>query len=287
MEVQSVSVQIKEKELSAFVKRWPWDASGFCIMKVELSNSGVKLDGRYRTVNDFTSTWELSSRGTSVAARLVGAGLKSTPDIPAVLAFGEFRSAIGETLHAIPYLRIDREALYVDLQKLLAQCGSDLRFGLKRISCNKYHIEIDAGPSTAEFPVTPIAVSKTANAIRVIQPYWGNGTWVFDDPAVNLEREPFVCGIPEMIDQLVADIPNARSGFRMLFSESAFPDYQQEFVWKRAEADGNWYALADGSAEGWLCPALFRYYNHAPRRIFVKAEALDSSEAEKTPKNVN
>lgn len=60
------------------------------------------------------------------------------------------------------------------------------------------------------------------NQIQVIAPYWldSAGTWVFDDVATDLVREPFVNGIPAMIDDLVAEIPNARNGFRMLFSAS-------------------------------------------------------------------
>ena len=55
-----------------------------------------------------------------------------------------------------------------------------------------------------------------SNALRVIVPYWYEGSWVFDDSSVDLVREPFVLGIPEMIDQLVADIPDARQGFRLV-----------------------------------------------------------------------
>ena len=42
--------------------------------------------------------------------------------------------------------------------------------------------------------------------------------WVFDDPSVGLAREPFVSGIDEMIDGLVENIPDAASGFRLIFS---------------------------------------------------------------------
>ena len=48
-----------------------------------------------------------------------------------------------------------------------------------------------------------------ANALMVIAPYWYQGTWVFDDEAVGLNKEPFVAGVPEMIDNLVKAIPNA------------------------------------------------------------------------------
>ena len=41
-----------------------------------------------------------------------------------------------------------------------------------------------------------------SNQIMAIAPYWheGVGTWVFDDPAAGLQQEPFVSGVPEMID---------------------------------------------------------------------------------------
>ena len=75
------------------------------------------------------------------------------------------------------------------------------------------------------------------NQILVIAPYWLDnvGTWVFDDERVGLVQEPFVSGIPEMIDDLVRDIPNARNGFRLLFSASPFPGYQRKLTWVREE----------------------------------------------------
>ena len=53
-----------------------------------------------------------------------------------------------------------------------------------------------------------------ANQILVIAPYWLDTveTWVFDDEAVDLVQEPFVSGVPEMIDELVGDIPDAQQG---------------------------------------------------------------------------
>jgi hypothetical protein len=96
---------------------------------------------------------------------------------------------------------------------------------------------------------------------------------VFDDAAVGLAQEPFVSGVPEMIDVLVKDIPRAKSGFRLLFSAAPFPGYQKRLVWKRGELGGNWYATDDPPMEGWLCPALFRYFDSAPAELYVKAEA--------------
>ena len=77
-----------------------------------------------------------------------------------------------------------------------------------------------------------------ANAIHVIVPYRHASTWVFDDPRVGLSQEPFVSGIPEMIDSIVANIPNAEKGFRLLFSSAPFPGYQVELEKVREEYEG-------------------------------------------------
>ena len=123
------------------------------------------------------------------------------------------------------------------------------------------------------------------NQIMVIAPYWLEevGTWVFDDPAVGLCQEPFVSGVPEMIDYLVRDIHNARRGFRLLFSACPFPGYQKRLTWQRGEMGGNWYASDDPPMEGWLCPALFRYFDQAPAELYVKAEAKKEDEDDCPP----
>ena len=110
------------------------------------------------------------------------------------------------------------------------------------------------------------------NQIHVIAPYYLHGTWVFDDSRVGLVQEPFVSGVPEMIDDLVKEIPHARTGFRLLFSTAPFPGFQRKLTWVREEAGGNWYQASEPASEGWLCPALFRYFDEAPVELYVKAE---------------
>ena len=73
------------------------------------------------------------------------------------------------------------------------------------------------------------------NSLFVIAPYWDRGTWVFDDERVGLVREPFVIGVPDMIDHLVRDIPDAREGFRMVFSKTKYPGYNQSLSWRGTE----------------------------------------------------
>ncbi len=117
--------------------------------------------------------------------------------------------------------------------------------------------------------------SARANAIMVIAPYVHDGTWVFDDERVGLVKEPFVAGVPEMIDVLVKDIPEANKGFRLLFSANPFPGYQKNLTWLRGDSTGNFYLLDEPPMEGWICPAMFKYYDKAPKNLYVKAEPIN------------
>ena len=113
-----------------------------------------------------------------------------------------------------------------------------------------------------------------SNAMMVIYPYREQYTWVFDDERAGLVREPFVQGVPEMINVLVADIPNADQGFRLLFSANPFPGYQAEMLWLKQEYGGNWYRWEAKNLEGWLCPALLKYFPEAPPKFYCKAEKM-------------
>ena len=113
------------------------------------------------------------------------------------------------------------------------------------------------------------------NAIQVIFPYQDSGVWMFDDKTKGLVREPFVCGIPKMVELLVADIQERDKGFALYFSEQRFPGFQLKVELLEPEAGGNWYKLTMDGTElrGWLCPALFKYFDAAPAAIYAKAEA--------------
>jgi len=110
------------------------------------------------------------------------------------------------------------------------------------------------------------------NAINVIAPYKYLDMWVFDDPCVGLSQEPFVSGTDTMIDRVVADIPNAESGFIMLFAETPFPGHQFRLEWRRRDGGGNWYFSSELNIEGWLCPALFKYFAEAPKELYVQVK---------------
>lgn len=113
---------------------------------------------------------------------------------------------------------------------------------------------------------------KEMNSLMVIAPYKYEGTWVFDDAAAGLSKEPFIAGIDTLIDKATASIPDAAKGFRAIFSASQFPGATFKLEWRRADSGGDWYYSPEFNQEGWLCPALLKYFASAPREIFVKIE---------------
>lgn len=116
------------------------------------------------------------------------------------------------------------------------------------------------------------AEPKPVNSLFVIAPYKHHGMWVFDDPATGLVKEPFIAGIDVMIDRLVAHIPDAENGFRAIFSAQAFPGHTVKLERRRAESGGTWYYSPELKMEGWLCPALFKYFPNAPAELYVRIE---------------
>jgi hypothetical protein len=110
------------------------------------------------------------------------------------------------------------------------------------------------------------------NAINVIAPYLHHGMWVFDDARVGLRQEPFVSGADDWITRVTADIPDAERGFTMVFSGRPFPGAQYRMERRRLDMGGAWYWSPQLEMEGWLCSALFRYFDAAPDELHVQVK---------------
>lgn len=103
------------------------------------------------------------------------------------------------------------------------------------------------------------------NSLFVLKLYRHNGTWCFDDSTRGLLAEPFVAGVPEMIDQYV---PSDQETVMLTFSTSVFPGAMGRLDRVRSEHGGTVYK--HNGKEGWLCPALFKYYPQAPATIWFR-----------------
>jgi hypothetical protein len=110
------------------------------------------------------------------------------------------------------------------------------------------------------------------NSIMVIKPYRWEGLWVFDDPAVGLVHEPFVGGADTMIDMATAELPNADRGFLALFSASPFPGAQIVLDRVGEQGGGNVYRWPEKDMEGWLCPALLKYFEEPPAKLYIQVK---------------
>ena len=75
-------------------------------------------------------------------------------------------------------------------------------------------------------------------------------SWIRADPRVGLVQEPFVAGADTMIDQVVANLPDADHGFILIFSSTPFPEHQYRLNWQRARR--RQLALRAGARHGRL-----------------------------------
>jgi len=117
----------------------------------------------------------------------------------------------------------------------------------------------------------------------VIQPYWHEEAWVFDDEYLGFEHEPLegdggelgelirLSG-PSLIDRLVRDIPDAHDGFTLLFSSQPFSGCQIELTGEREEDGGCTYKVKDSRVHHWVPPALLHYFGTAPQSLYIRAE---------------
>lgn len=122
------------------------------------------------------------------------------------------------------------------------------------------------------------------NAINIIKPYKWEGMWVFDDLERGLNHEPFVSGIPQILEfgLKIKGIKNGENGFLLLFSDSEFKSADIILEWVRFECNGDIYRVAEvigdeievPNMEGWLCPALRKYYKDAPNKLYVQAKGI-------------
>jgi len=118
------------------------------------------------------------------------------------------------------------------------------------------------------------------NEIHTICPYKWMGMWVFDDPRVDLRMEAFIAGADTFIDVslLKLGIKGGEDGFRATFSATPFPGHQFTLVKMGKDRGGTVYLAAESGVEGWLCPALLRYFQKPPDRIYTQFECLAKEE---------
>lgn len=115
-------------------------------------------------------------------------------------------------------------------------------------------------------------IPLSRNAMFFITLRRENGMWCFTDRERGLVKEPLVAGIPEILEELILDndIPmkKAVKGLRVVFAGKEFPGAQIKLTRGKKESGGAWYST-DDELEGWLCPALLKFFKTAPTKLYV------------------
>lgn len=113
-----------------------------------------------------------------------------------------------------------------------------------------------------------------ANAMLTIEIYKHSKTWCFTDEQRDLLHEPFVLGIPEIINTVLNDnkLYEEDTNYRILFADQDFPMSHGVLNKIRAESGGAWYKYND--QEGWLCPATLAFFADFPEQIHFRLEKV-------------
>jgi hypothetical protein len=108
---------------------------------------------------------------------------------------------------------------------------------------------------------------ENMNAIQALHIRKQGKLWVFDDQEKKIKNEPFVSGIPDMINVFTGEALEAD----LIFSKQEFPESSQvELV--KLEHGGAWYSgsLLGQDYRGWICPVLYKYFEPVPEKLYFK-----------------
>ena len=113
------------------------------------------------------------------------------------------------------------------------------------------------------------------NALFTLTFYRHDGQWVFDDERRGIMVEPLVCGADDVFDVLSGRHADDRiNRCTVNFSASPIPGHDVHATYLRPEDGGSRYSTTDMTGdtpfEFWLCPALFAYFDRAPKDLYVQ-----------------
>ena len=110
-------------------------------------------------------------------------------------------------------------------------------------------------------------IAQVDDVMRISPTRFGNGMWAFTDTSRGLVNELLVDGIDTMLDVLSASYGN---GFNVFFSDKPFDGHEHvlSLVHDNCEV-GRHYRWSYDNSVGWLCPALFKYFESPPESIYL------------------
>lgn len=113
------------------------------------------------------------------------------------------------------------------------------------------------------------------NSIMTIHPYPINGRgFYFDEPRLDVYKEAFVAGIPEMMYRACEKYGIDPNNLTCNFSATKFPSKSMVHLkWVESTDEngtGNVYRWEEENMEGWFCPCLLKFFDKAPKNLYIE-----------------
>lgn len=113
--------------------------------------------------------------------------------------------------------------------------------------------------------------SQHSNAVMTISPYRiEGGMFAFDDPTTGLIREPFIGGANYHLSKFAGTGNNCT----IAFSGNKIPEYNVKLGLMDTHPDNGSNYNDETGRNVWLCPAFFKYFEEAPKNLYVKDMTL-------------
>lgn len=114
------------------------------------------------------------------------------------------------------------------------------------------------------------------NSIQVLEIRKTGCTWVFDDASKGVVNEPFVSGVPTIINHILDNKKIVESTVQAFFSQSKFPGADACLTFVKREKKGAWYKFQ--SMKGWFCPCFWKYFDvgSPPQHLYIQLTSVAS-----------
>ncbi len=149
MEIQSLRLSITEEEINALVAEFAPGDPPVENLRIRLTPEGIVVLGDYPTMLmkvAFQTLWEVKGYGSVVEARLANVQVSG---LPAGILRGVLLKTLGDTLAEKPGVRVEDEAILIDLSQQPAVQKLHLKMNLTGVHCVAEELIVETGPTIA------------------------------------------------------------------------------------------------------------------------------------------
>jgi hypothetical protein len=149
MEIHTLKLSVTEQELNELAKDLPTGKSAVENLRVRLTPEGIVVLGEYPTMlmrMAFETLWQVKGVGSVVEAKLASIKVSG---LPASMLRGVLIKTLRDVLAKEPGVRVEDEAIHVDLSKHPAVQKLRLRLNLTNVRCDPGNLVIEAGSALA------------------------------------------------------------------------------------------------------------------------------------------